>query len=128
MSDKSYKSTGTIRGRFGATMNPAKSGKKGHKPPTQLTKKIFFTPSTDFTVPRGGKPHAVFIPVEKARGRLRTKRLPESGEGVSIKVKSDLPCLVEAATRQTLVEVEVKKHRSGWTLCTITVPAPDKQK
>ena len=128
MSDKSFKSTGTIRVRFGATMNGAKSGKKGHKSPTQLTKKILFIPSTDLTVRRGGKQHAVVIPAEKSKGRLRSTRLPESGEGVSIKVKGDLPCLVEAATRQTLVEVEVKKHGSGWTLRTITVPAPDKQK
>lgn len=126
MSDK-FKSTGTIRVQFGAIRNGAKNGKKGHEPPTQLTK-ILFIPSTDLTVRRGSKQHAVFIPVDKSKGRLRSTRLPESGEGVSIKVRGDLPCLVEAATRQTLVEVEVKKHGSGWTLRTITVPAPDKQK
>ena len=127
MRDNSFKSTGTIRVRFDATRTGAKSGQKGRKSATQLTK-ILFIPSTDLTVRRGGKQHAVFIPVDESKGRLRSTRLPESGEGVSIKVRGDLPCLVEAATRQTLVEVEVKKHGSGWTLRTITVPAPDKQK
>ena len=70
----------------------------------------------------------MFIPVEKNKSRLWSTRLPESGEGVPIKVKGDLPCLVEAATHQTLVGVEVKEHGSGWTLRTITVPAPGKQK
>jgi len=113
MSDKSLKSTGTIRVQFGATRNGAK--------------KMLFIPSTDLTVRRDGKQHAVFIPVKK-KGRLRSTPLPKSGEGVSIKVKGNLPGLVEAATRQTLVEVEVKKRGSGWTLRTITVPAPDKPK
>ena len=96
--------------------------------PTAVDQGIFFTASNDLTVRSGGKQYAVFIPVEKNKSRLRSTRLPESGEGVPIKVKGDLPCLVEAATQQTLVEVEVKEYGSGWTLRTITVPARGKQK
>lgn len=127
MTDTSFKSTGTIRVRF-ATMNGAKSGEKGHRSSPPLTKRIFFTPSNDLTVRSGGKEYAVFIRVEKNKCRLRSTRLPESGEGVPIKVKGDPPCLVEAANHQTMVEVEVKGHGSSWTLHGITVPASGKQK
>ena len=59
MRDTSFKSTGTIRVRFGATMNGAKSGKKGHRSPPQLTKRIFFIPSNHLTVRSGGEHYAV---------------------------------------------------------------------
>lgn len=109
MSNKCFKSTGTIRVKLS---NGSLS-------------QIFFTPDDDSAVRRGDKRYAVFLQGSK---HCLVKKLGDAGEGVPIKVnKADLPGLVEAAVQQTLVEVAVKK-RSDLALRAITIPAPGKQK
>ena len=112
MNGESYRSTGTIRVRF-------KFGR---------TTKIFFTPNAGSTVRYGGKQYAVFIRVGGGKARLSSKPLGKSGKGVPIKVKVDLPGLVEAAAQQISVELEVVECNSGWALCAITIPATGKKK
>ena len=102
-----YRSTGTIRVR------------SEPKKPT----KIFFTPNGDSTVCNRGKQYAIFIGGNNFRDCL-WRGIRDSGGGVSITVPSDFPGLVEAAARQTLVEIEVN---CNWTLRAITIPAPGKK-
>lgn len=109
MNSESYRSTGTIRVR-------SKFGR---------TTKIFFTPNADSTACDRGKQYAVFIGDDKDSTCL-IRELPDSGEGVTIKVKADPPGLVGAAAKRILVEVEVKKRKSNLVLRAITIPALDK--
>ena len=112
MGSKPFRSTGTIRVR----------SKRG-----RMTK-IFFTPDDDSTMRQGGKQYAVFIRIGGGKARLSPKPLGKSGKGVPIKVRADLPGLVEAAVQQILVEIEVDKCKSDWNLRAITIPAPCKKK
>lgn len=114
MSSGSYKSTGTIRVRFG--FEPKR------------TTEIFFTPNGDSTVRYGDNRHAVFIRGDGGDACLTSKPLDDSCEGVSITVEPDLPGLVAAAAQQTLVEVEVEKCKSDLVLRAITIPARGKKK
>ena len=121
MSNKCFKSTGTIRVKL-----------SNGSPST-----IFFTPNSDSTVRRGDKRYAVFLQ-ESSEDPL-VRKLGDAGEGVPIKVNAvngAFSRLVEAAAQQTLVEVEVQKvdaQKDGTScrdldLCAITIPAPGKQK
>ena len=110
MSNECFKSTGTIRVKL------------SNGSPSQ----IFFTPNDDSTVRHGDKQYAVFL--QESSKDCFVRKFGDAGEGVPIKVnKADLPGLVEAAVRQTLVEVAAKES-SDLILCAITIPAPGKQK
>lgn len=113
MGRKPFRSTGTIRVRSELGQTP----------------EVFFTPSPDLTVRDRGKQYAVFIRGDGDNACLRIK-LPDSGEGIPIRVKVDLPGLVETAARQISVEVEVaaKLCKSNLVLRAITIPAPGKKK
>ena len=124
MSDKCYKSTGTIRVRF--------EFKDGAPPPSRTS--IYFTPNADSTVRFDGNQYALFVPIAKGSKCLERELLDDSGKGVEIKIKGDLSGLVPAAVQHTLVEVEVeevevkKNEDSRWVLHAITVPPLRKKK
>ena len=123
MNKKCFKSKGTIRVKLS----------KGHPP------QIFFTPDADSTVRCGDKRYAVFL--QESSEDCFVRKLGNAGEGVPINGNAkDLRGLVEAAVRQTLVEVAVQEDPSDapatetqkddphLALCAITIPAPGKQK
>lgn len=126
MSSETYRSTGTIRVQF--ELAPPKSDSncndKNGGCESQWSTEIFFTPIADSTVCCGDKKYAVFIGGNDDKPCLRSE-LRDSGEGIQIKVTTDLPGLVAAAAQQTLVEVKVN---SKWALQSITIPATRKKR
>ena len=120
---KSFKSKGTIRVKIG----PKECG--------QWQRKIFFKPDSKYSTPRSGcKHYAHFLPTGEDEDCALSIKY-HSDEGVSITVPDKfpslyLPGLVEAAVKQTLVEVKVVKRnkKKGWKLRAISIPAPGKSK